>query len=206
MLIRPLLRYLLSSVPGSSELPHFLIQLLPILQQKLFDLLDGLSRRLDLVIFVESVDGALRADGSVAAEAEIRELLFLVVWTRVHYLVGCFFGGTAAVARLGDGSRGVVFCLRGCLVEIFGQGLSQRFINPLFGISFVVRVLIRLKISGLGFALIRKAGNLAAILLLQPVINPPKFSETRLIKLGLLAALAAGINLDVERSTGELWG
>ena len=121
-------------------------------------------------------------------------------------LVGCFFGGSAAVARLGYGSRGVIFCLRGCLFEIFGPGLSQRFINPLFGISFVVRVLIRLKISALGFALNRKAGNLTAILLLQPVINPPKFIEARLIKLGLLAALAACIDLDVKRSTGELWG
>jgi hypothetical protein len=59
------------------------VQLLLVLSQQGTDLFDGLAGGLHLVVFVQPMDGALRADGSAAGEAKVGELLFGVVATGV---------------------------------------------------------------------------------------------------------------------------
>jgi hypothetical protein len=82
------------------------------------------------VVLVQSVDGALRADGAIAAEAEVGELLFGVVGAGVDWLVTRFLGtSTGDVAGLGYWC-GWVELGGGSLVGLPGSGLFDGFVVP----------------------------------------------------------------------------
>lgn len=66
------------------------------------NLLYGLSCGLHFMVFVLAVNGTLRADGPMAGEAKVSELLLMMIRTRIIQLVSGFLG-IGCVGRLRNG-------------------------------------------------------------------------------------------------------
>ena len=56
---------------------------------------DGLAGSLYLVVFMKSVNGAFRTDGSVATETKVRKLFVLMISAGINGLISCFFIASA---------------------------------------------------------------------------------------------------------------
>jgi flagellar biosynthesis component FlhA len=90
--ITPLSTLLLSTLFYRQKIASFLVKLLLVLLQKASNLFDGFPSCLDLVVFVHSMNSALRADWIVAGEAKISEFFFNVIRAGILKLISAFFG------------------------------------------------------------------------------------------------------------------
>lgn len=103
---------------------------------------DGFASGLDFVVFMLAMDCAFWAYWSVASEAEISELLILVVSARVHDLIACVFVDGVGIAGLRDGSRRVILAGRSLLVLFVSVEVTVLGFGILTRLSIIMRLVI----------------------------------------------------------------
>ena len=138
----------------------------------MFYLLYCFSSCLDFMIFMGAVDGALRADGSVACKTEISEFLLWVITARIHYLVSSFMFRCTSVAWLWDWS----ILGSWSLVILSWSLIALDFTCSKFSIvfTFILNIVI---VPILCFFLIRHSSRLISIslLILHGIIQSLQF-------------------------------
>ena len=207
-LLAPFSTHLLASITAGQQIRRSLVQFCLILSQKPSNLLDGFTSSLHLVVFVQPVDGAFRADGIVAAEAKISQFLFCVVGAGVLQLVSFF--GVRCVRWLRDRCGRIVFWIawrnRGgrsvvILFPVFSRVFYRliRFgtnLTVVFGILPASVRIIRCK-TPIGFGFSPS---------LETVVNPLQFLHAGGVEFCFLAAASAVIELNDAESTFEFLG
>lgn len=162
-----------------------------VLAQQLFDLFDGFSRGLDLVVAVHSVNGALGTYGTSAGETVIGQFFVGMVLAGVSRLVATL-SLAAGIAGLGHG--------RGCGMVATSHAIFSLSASGVDLISGSAGQFI-----GVGF-LIPAGCFTFSFVFGEDAVQFLEFEDGGAVELGLLSALSAGVDLIGGRGTGELWG
>lgn len=152
------------------------------------------------------MNSTFRTDWSIASKAKIRKLFFLVIITRIHYLLSSLFAWYSSIAWLWNWS--ILRCRSLFVFSWFW--IILELISPWFSIvsALFIFVWIIIVIPIWPFVLVGSSWRFVSIFFLTfyRIIQSLKLHDTRLIQLGFLTTFSACIDLDEMMHTGELCG